>query len=66
MYWGLALLVRPLEPQTDGILCGQHATNTTLLIVFSVTYYLELCNAVTIYCISHLSPTKVKLVVRTL
>ena len=36
---------------------------TTLNIVFSVTYYLELHNAITIYCISHFLPTKVKLIV---
>ena len=35
-------------------------------IVFSVTSYLELCKAITIYCTSHLLPTKVKLVVWTL
>ena len=46
--------------------CDHNATNTTLIIVSSVTYHLELCNAITIYCISHLSPTKVKLVVWTL
>ena len=32
----------------------------TLNIVYSVTYYLELCNHMTIYNVSHLLPTKVK------
>ena len=36
---------------------------TTLNIVFSVTYYLESCNVITIYCTSHFQSTKVKLVV---
>ena len=40
--------------------------HTTLNIIFSVTYYLELCNAISIYCISHILPTNVKLVVWTL
>ena len=27
---------------------------------FSVTYYLELCSAMSIYCVSHILPTIVK------
>jgi hypothetical protein len=37
-----------------------------LNIVFSVTYYLELCDAISIYCISHILSTNVTLVVWTL
>ena len=36
-----------------------------LNIVFSITYYLELCNAVTIYCAYYFWPAKAKLVVWT-
>ena len=36
---------------------------TTPLMVFSVTYYLELHNAITIYYTSHFLPTRVNLVV---
>jgi hypothetical protein len=32
----------------------------TLSIVCSVTYYLEVCNPMTIYNVSHLLPTKIK------
>jgi hypothetical protein len=39
---------------------------TTLNIAFSVTYYMELRNALTIYCIYHFMLAKVKLVVWTL
>ena len=39
---------------------------TTLNLIFSVTYYLELRNAITVNCSSHFLPTKVKLVVWTL
>lgn len=38
---------------------------TTLNIVFNVTHYLELCNAGTIYYISHTLLTKAELVVWT-
>ena len=34
--------------------------------VFSVTHYLKLHNAISIYCTSHILPTNVKLVVWTL
>ena len=34
--------------------------------IFSVTYYLELCNAIIVYCTFHFLPTMVKLVVYTL
>ena len=40
--------------------------NTTLDIVFTVTYYLELRNAIAIYSIFHILPKNVKLVVWTL
>jgi hypothetical protein len=33
---------------------------------FSVAYYLELRNAITVYCASHFLPTMVELVVLTL
>ena len=39
----------------------QGELTTTLNIVFSVTLYLELCIAITIYCMSHFFPQKVKL-----
>ena len=39
---------------------------TTLNMIFNVTYYLELHNAIFICCISHILPTNVKLVVWTL
>ena len=39
---------------------------TTLFVVFSVIYYLELCCAISLYYGSHFLPTKVKLVVWTL
>jgi hypothetical protein len=35
----------------------------TLNMIFCVTYYLELHNAISIYCTSHILPTNVKLVV---
>jgi hypothetical protein len=31
--------------------------------IFSVTYYLDLHNAISFYCISHILPTNVELVV---
>ena len=37
-----------------------------LYTIFSVTYYLELRNAISIYCTSHSLPTNIKLVVWTL
>ena len=40
--------------------------NTTIYMIFSVIYYLELRNATYIYYISHILPTNVKLVVWTL
>ena len=39
---------------------------TTLNMIFSVTFYLELHNATSIYCISCILPTDVRLVVWTL
>ena len=48
-----------LKPSTN-------SSGTTLNIIFSVTYYLELHNAISIYCASHILPTDVKLVVWTL
>ena len=39
---------------------------TTLSIVISVTYYMKFCNAISSYCISHIFPKNVKLVVWTL
>ena len=39
---------------------------TALGMIFSVTCDLELCNAISIYCISHILPTNVKSVVWTL
>ena len=44
-------------------LVSDSARFSTLDFVFSVTYYLELRNAITVCCISHFLPTKVKLVV---
>ena len=38
----------------------------TLYVISNVTYYLELCNAITVYCTSNVLPTKVDLVVWTL
>ena len=35
----------------------------TLNMIFSVTYYMDLCHVICIYCISHILPTNVKLVV---
>jgi hypothetical protein len=35
-------------------------------VIFSVTYYVELRNAITVYCASHFLPTMVELVVWTL
>ena len=40
--------------------------DTTLNMIFSVTYYLKLQNAISIYYISHILPTNVKLIVWTL
>ena len=39
---------------------------TTMENVFSVNYYLKSCNAIIIYCMSHVLSTKLKLVVWTL
>ena len=39
---------------------------STVNMIFNVTYYLELCNVVSIYRISHILPKTVKLVVWTL
>ena len=36
---------------------------TTINMVLSVAYHLELYNAKVVYCISHILPTNVKLVV---
>ena len=36
---------------------------TKLNMIFSVTYYLELHNAISIYCTSHIVPTNYKLAV---
>ena len=41
-------------------------SSTTLNMKFSFTYYLELCNLVSIYCISHILSKNVKLIVWTL
>ena len=38
----------------------------TPIMIFGVTYYLELHNPVSIYCISHILPTKMNLVVWTI
>ena len=40
--------------------------NVTLNMIFSVTYYLELHNAISIYCSSHILPTNVELIIWTL
>ena len=37
---------------------------TTLSILFSIMYYLELHNTISIYCVSQCFPTNVKLVVQ--
>ena len=39
---------------------------TAINMTFSVTYYLELCDALHIYCIPHILPEDVRLIVRTL
>ena len=39
--------------------------STPLHMIFSVTYYLELHNAISITCTSHILPTNVKMVVLT-
>ena len=51
-----------LHPWLTSQILSSHAINT-LNIVFSVTYYLELCNTIYIYCIYHILPKNVKLVV---
>ena len=38
----------------------RYYTNTTLHMIFSVTYYLKLRNVVSIYCMSHIQPPNVK------
>ena len=43
-----------------------YTRNISTLNIISVTYYLELRNAISIYCTSHISSTNVKLVVWTL
>ena len=42
------------------------APSTTQNIIFSVTHYLELRNAIIVYCASHFSPTMIELVDWTL
>jgi len=42
------------------------ASITTLNMTFIVTYNMELCNAISIYCMFHVSPEYVKLIVWTL
>ena len=39
---------------------------STLNMLFSVTYYLKLCNVIIVYCASHFLPAIVELVVWTL
>ena len=69
--WESILIKQPLESNVKNIsLVPQHVVllvkyklTTTLNIVFSITYYLELLNAVSIYCISHILPIILELVV---
>ena len=43
-----------------------HTNRTTPFMIFRITYYLKVRNAINICCTSHLSQTKVKLIVWTL
>ena len=47
----------------NGVVQHGGVREVTLNMIFSVTYYLELQNAITIFCTSHFLPTKVELIV---
>ena len=49
-----------------GEINGHGEPTTTLSMLFSVTHYLELSSAISIYYTSHILPTDVQLVVWTL
>ena len=58
----LILLIEYIAPPN----CVHYRVTSALNMIFSVTYYLELHNAISIYCISCILSTNVKFVVWTL
>ena len=52
--------------QKSDLCCPNIVSVTTLNMIFSVTYYLEVYNVIYVYCISHILPTNVELVLWTL
>lgn len=53
---------RDMHEHDDMTMGDKRHVNTTLTIVFSVTIYLELFNAISIYYITYGSPTNVNLI----